>query len=206
MEKIVNKIKPNEEADRNFEYWLSKTDNEKISAVQELREQYIKLYNKENEYNESRKRLLQMDGFPEDFIELLNKHNVKYLIVGAYALALYAEPRNTGDIDVFIERTDENATNLLKALEEFGFGSLALTVTDFISENIIVQLGVQPVRIDIITTISGVSFEEAFSTKEKKQFGKTVANFISKKFLIKNKKTSARKKDLADLELLLKKK
>lgn len=142
----------------------------------------------------------------EDFIKLLNKHNVNYLIVGAYALALYAEPRNTGDIDIFIERSERNAKKILKALKEFDFESLGLAVKDFIAKNMIVQLGVQPVRIDIISTISGVSFEEAFAAKEKKQFGKTVANFISKEFLIKNKKASARKKDLADLELLLKKK
>ena len=143
-------------------------------------------------------------GF-EDFIKLLNKHKVSYLVVGAYALALYAEPRNTGDIDVFIERSEVNAKKILKVLSEFGFESLELTVKDFITQNIIIQLGVQPVRIDIITTISGVSFEDAFAKKEKKQFGKTVANFISKEFLIKNKKASARNKDLADLELLLKK-
>ena len=141
----------------------------------------------------------------EDFIKLLNNHNVRYLIVGAYALALYAEPRNTGDIDIFIEGSEGNAKNILKVLKEFGFESLELTVKDFITKNMIVQLGVQPVRIDIISTISGVSSEEAFTAKEKKQFGKTTANFISEEFLIKNKKASARKKDLADLELLLKK-
>ncbi len=89
-------------------------------------------------------------------------------------------------------------------LKEFGFESLSLTEQDFTTKNMIVQLGVQPVRIDIISTISGVIFKEAFSSKEQKKFGKTIANFISKEMLIKNKKASARKKDLADLELLLK--
>ncbi|GAB4139977.1 MAG: hypothetical protein Fur0015_10530 [Ignavibacteriales bacterium] len=140
----------------------------------------------------------------EDFIRLLNKHKVKYLIVGAYALALYTEPRNTGDIDVFIERTEENAYNILSALKEFGFESLGLKVTDFMTENMVIQLGVQPVRIDILSSISGVDFQDAYQEKEVKNFGKSKANFISKKFMILNKKTSNRKKDLADLELLLK--
>jgi len=183
MEKVVSKVSIKKETERNLEYWISKSDSEKISAVQDLREQYIKFYNKESEYNESRKRLLRMDGFPEEFIKLLNNHNVRYLIVGAYALALYAEPRNTGDIDIFIEGSEGNAKNILTVLKEFGFESLELKLKDFITKNMIVQ----PVRIDIISNISGVNFEEAFAVKEKKQFGKTVANFISEEFLIKNK-------------------
>lgn len=142
----------------------------------------------------------------EDFIEWLNKHEVNYLIVGAYALALFAEPRNTGDIDIFIERSKENAEKIISVLNDFGFESLGLTAKDFVKKNMVVQLGVQPVRIDIISSISGVNFDEAYVFKEVKQFGKTTANFISKEFLIKNKKATARKKDLADLELLLKKK
>lgn len=140
----------------------------------------------------------------EDFIELLNKNEVNYLIVEAYALALFAEPRNTGDIDIFIERSKKNAGKILDVLNEFGFAGLDLSLKDFMSKDMVVQLGVQPVRIDIITSISGVNFEEAFKFKEEKEFGKTTANFISKEFLIKNKKASARHKDLADLELLLK--
>lgn len=141
----------------------------------------------------------------EDFIKLLNKYNVSYLIVGAYALALFAEPRNTGDIDIFIKRSGENAEKMLVVLKEFGFESLRLSSKDFVTKDMVVQLGVQPVRIDIISSISGVAFDEAYEFKEQKQFGKTTAYFISKEFLIKNKKASARKKDLADLELLLKK-
>jgi hypothetical protein len=142
----------------------------------------------------------------EDFIELLNKYSVNYLIVGAYALALFAEPRNTGDIDIFVERSKENAEKILVVLKEFGFAGLDIALNDFMTKDMVVQLGVQPVRIDIITSISGVDFGDAFKFKEEKQFGKTMAYFISKEFLIKNKKASARKKDLADLELLLKKK
>ncbi len=142
----------------------------------------------------------------EDFIELLNKHKVEYLIVGAYALALYAEPRNTGDIDIFIGMSNENAKKMLDVLEEFGFESLRLSKNDFLEENMVIQLGVQPVRIDILTSISGVDFREAYLNKEVTQFGDVKANFISKEYLIKNKKSSGRKIDLADLELLSKNK
>lgn len=142
----------------------------------------------------------------EDFIELLNKYSVNYLIVGAYALALFTEPRNTGDIDIFIERSKENAEKILSVLKKFGFAGLKFVLKDFMTKDMVVQLGVQPVRIDIITSISGVEFEDAFKFREEKQFGRTKAYFISREFLIKNKKASARKKDLADLELLLGKK
>lgn len=137
-----------------------------------------------------------------DFVKLLNKHKVQYLIVGAYALALYAEPRNTGDIDIFINRSNENVENILKVLIDFGFEGLSLTESDFMRKDNVIQLGVSPVRIDIITSISGVDFDEAYQDKVSHKFGNTTANFISKEFLIKNKKASARKKDLADLELL----
>lgn len=142
----------------------------------------------------------------EEFIQLLNKHKVKYLIVGAYALALYAEPRNTGDIDFFIENSNENAKKILEVLTDFGFDELNITVADLIKEDSIIQLGVAPVRIDLITSISGVSFNEAYKAKQKFKFGNYSATFISKKFLIQNKTASSRKKDLADLELLLKSK
>lgn len=139
----------------------------------------------------------------ENFIKLLNNHKVEYLIVGAYALALYSEPRNTGDIDIFINRTDENVDNMLKVLTDFGFEELGLTKSDFETENNVIQLGVSPVRIDILTSISGVDFDEAYKHKYSNKFGITTADFISKDHLIKNKKASSRKKDIADLESLL---
>ena len=139
----------------------------------------------------------------EDFIELLNNYEVEYLIVGAYALALYAEPRNTGDIDIFINATEANVNNLLKALDKFGFDGFGLTKRDFLTKNNVIQLGVSPVRIDILTSISGVDFEESYKNKFSNEFGNTYAYFISKSDLIKNKKASSRKKDLADLESLM---
>lgn len=138
----------------------------------------------------------------EDFIKLLNKFEVRYLIVGAYAMALYAEPRNTGDIDFFYDRSQINVDKLLKVLCEFGFSNLNIKQKDLIEKNIVFQLGVQPVRIDLISSISGVEFKPAFNSKTQTMFGNTTAYFISKEFLIKNKRAVGRKKDLADLDLL----
>lgn len=139
----------------------------------------------------------------EDFIELLNKHKVEYMIVGAYALALYAKPRNTGDIDIFVNRTESNANLVLNVLKEFGFESIGITREDLLLEGRIIQLGVSPVRIDILNSIDGINFIDAYSRIEKVKFGNTVANFISREDLIKNKSSSRRKKDQADLEELL---
>jgi len=187
----------------DIKFWSSKTFEERLSAVQTLREQYISLFNKQEEYDESRKRLLP-EGTPsvEEFIELLNKHNVKYMIVGAYAFALYAKPRNTGDLDIFIERSDGNASLMMQVLTEFGLESLKITKDDFITEGRIIQLGVSPVRIDIMNRIDGVSFNEAFSRIEKVKFGDSFANFISKSDLIINKLSTNRLKDKADAEEL----
>ena len=135
-----------------------------------------------------------------EFIELLNKHNVKYLIVGAYALALYAKPRNTGDLDIFISSSDNNAASMVKVLKEFGFESAEINKKDFLTRGRIIQLGVSPVRIDIMNTIDGVKFNEAYKQVVKVRFGNSMANFISKEHLIKNKLSSKRKKDQADLE------
>jgi predicted nucleotidyltransferase len=138
----------------------------------------------------------------EEFIELLNRHSVEYMIVGAYALALYTRPRNTGDIDIFIGRTNSNADLMLSVLKKFGFESAGITKEDFLTEGRIIQLGVSPVRIDIMNSIDGVLFEEAYKRVEKVKFGDTTANFISRQDLINNKLSSKRKKDQADLEEL----
>ena len=138
----------------------------------------------------------------EEFIGLLNKQKIKYMIVGAYALALYAKPRNTGDLDIFIERSENNAKSMLKVLKEFGLESLEITKEDFMTEGRVLQLGVSPVRIDIMNSIDGVEFNTAFNRVEKVNFGSITANFISKEDLIKNKSSSKRKKDQADLEEL----
>ncbi len=111
----------------------------------------------------------------EDFIELLNKNDVKYMIVGAYALALYARPRNTGDIDIFVQRDENNAEKILQVLRQFGFESIGIVETDLLAEGKVIQLGVSPVRIDIMNSIDGVNFNEAYQRIKKIMFGNTAS-------------------------------
>ena len=96
----------------------------------------------------------------EEFIELLNKHKVKYMIVGAYAFALYAKPRNTGDLDIFIESSEDNADLMMRG-SRVRAELLNITKEDFITEGRVIQIGVSPVRIDIMNKIDGVSFDDA---------------------------------------------
>jgi len=107
----------------------------------------------------------------KELLELFNAHKVEYMIVGGYALAFHGAPRYTGDIDILVKPDQENALRILSALEEFGFGSVGLEKSDFISQDKIVQLGVPPVRVDIITTISGITWEEAASGKVAGKYG-----------------------------------
>ncbi len=137
-----------------------------------------------------------------DLLALLNEHKVEYLIVGGYALAFHGAPRFTGDIDVFVRPTPENAVRILDALAVFGFRFANLTADDFQNPNNVVQLGVPPVRIDIITSISGVSWEEAETAKEPGTFGDVTVCYIGRREYIKNKRSAGRKKDLADVEAL----
>jgi hypothetical protein len=138
----------------------------------------------------------------KDLLELFNAHKVEYIIVGGYALAFHGVPRYTGDIDIFVKPDDENATRIMSALEDFGFGSVGLVAQDFERPGQVVQLGVPPVRIDIITSISGVSWKDAFSHRTAGQYGDIHVHYIGHKQLIVNKRAMGRKKDLADLEAL----
>lgn len=146
--------------------------------------------------------MLKVEKDFEEFVGLLNKFNVEYMIVGAYALALYTRPRNTGDIDIFVNGSPKNAKQLIKVIDEFGFENAGIEESDFITKGRIVQLGVSPIRIDIINEIDGIDFSDSYKRKETFQFGKVSANFISRSDIIKNKKASDRKKDQADLEEL----
>jgi hypothetical protein len=138
----------------------------------------------------------------KELLELFNKHKVEYVVVGGYALAFHGAPRYTGDMDILVNPDAINAGRIIAALEDFGFGSVGLTATDFESPNQIIQLGVPPVRVDIITSITGVSWEDAFSTRAQGKYGDTQVNFIGREQFLLNKRTLGRKKDLADLEAL----
>ncbi len=138
----------------------------------------------------------------KEFIELLNLHNVKYLVTGGYAVCYHEYPRMTGHIDFIVERSGENAARIEAVLIAFGFGELGLTANDFIEPDTIVQLGFPPNRIDIITSISGVTFDEAWRDRIPDEIDGSPLNFIGKQALIANKKASGRPKDLADCHAL----
>jgi len=135
-----------------------------------------------------------------DLLELFNKYKVDYLIVGAYALGFHGVPRYTGDLDVLVKPDPINARRIMQALQEFGFGSVGLTSVDFEEEGKVVQLGFPPVRVDIITSITGVSWEQAESGRVKGPFGDLTVHYLGRDDFIANKSALGRKKDLADLE------
>ena len=137
-----------------------------------------------------------------DLLALLNKHQVDYLIVGAYALAYHGAPRYTGDIDIYVRPETGNARRIIEALGEFGFRLPGLTDADFLGPGKVVQLGVPPVRIDLLTSISGVPWEEAQLTSEPGEFGDVPVRYIGRDQYIANKRASGRQKDLADIEAL----
>ncbi len=138
----------------------------------------------------------------KEFIELLNANNVKYLIVGGYAVGIHGYPRYTKDLDIWILVSHENAENVLKSLKQFGFGSLGLQKEDFLRPDEFVQLGYPPNRIDIVTSCDGVVFETCYESKKQVIVGDLTINFIDLENLKKNKKASARPQDLADLDNL----
>ncbi len=138
----------------------------------------------------------------KELLELLNRQKVKYIVVGGYALAFHGAPRFTGDLDLFVKADKQNSRRILKALKRFGFGSLNLTEADFEKPDTVVQLGVSPVRIDIITSLTGLSWKQAFEGRKKGKYGDISIYYIGRKELIKNKKATGRKRDIADIEAL----
>jgi hypothetical protein len=138
------------------------------------------------------------------FLELLNSNEVEYLVVGAFAVAFHGFPRYTADLDLLVRPTDENANRVMRALSEFGFGKVGIEVTDLVSPGIVVQLGVKPNRIDLLTAISGVSFEEAWTARNEAELDGIATHFIGLAALLRNKTQTGRAKDLGDAEELRK--
>jgi hypothetical protein len=145
-----------------------------------------------------------MDITPDfkEFIQLLNQNNVHYLVVGGYAVAAYGYPRYTGDIDFWIKPDNKNAENIVNALLQFGFGSVDINKEDFLKENFVVQLGYPPNRIDIMTGISGLAFEECWEEKKEIDLEGEKIFFISLRHLKLNKAHTGRDKDKLDLNNL----
>lgn len=138
----------------------------------------------------------------KEFIQLLNENKVDYLVVGGYAVAIHGFPRTTGDIDFWIKPNEENAKRIVKALIDFGFGSLDINAEDFTKEDSVVQLGLPPNRIDIMTSVSGVEFDLCWNNKKEVEFEGQKINFISLHYLRLNKKSTGRDKDNLDLKNL----
>ena len=137
-----------------------------------------------------------------EFIELLNVHKVEYLVVGGYAVGYHGRPRYTGDIDFWVAISKENALNILQVLNSFGFESVGLKEEDFLKEDLIVQLGYEPCRIDILTSIAGVGFKECYERKIVANLEGLIVNFIHINDLKENKLKTGRSKDLGDIENL----
>jgi hypothetical protein len=131
----------------------------------------------------------------------LNARGVDYVIVGAFALAHHGRPRATGDLDIWVRPTSENARRLLVALGDFGFSSVKLTERDVLSGQVI-QLGYPPVRVDLLSVLDGLSSDEVWAGKAAGKFGDIPTSYLSREALIKNKRATGRPQDLADIAAL----
>lgn len=138
----------------------------------------------------------------KDIIDLFEKYNVQYALVGGYAVIYYGYVRSTHDIDFLLFPSEENASRIMKALTEFGFGNAGIPEEYFTKEGTAIHIGVEPNRIDFLTTLKGVSNAEIFKRIERVDFEGTQLNIVSRKDLLQSKKASERLKDLADAEEL----
>lgn len=143
----------------------------------------------------------------EDFADLLDallEAGARFVVVGAYALAVHGVPRATGDLDILVDATPENAARVWAALRRFGapVESLGIRAEDFSTPGIVVQIGVPPRRIDLLTRCSGVHFDDAWASRAQHRVGALEVPFIGRDALIKNKRATGRTKDLADVEAL----
>ena len=138
----------------------------------------------------------------KDILLILLKNKVRFLIVGAYAMGAYGYPRATGDFDIWVENSFENSKKVYQSLKEFGAPLLKINKETFSNESIIFQIGVAPKRVDIITTIDGVNFKKAYSSKKIIKIENIFSPFISLKDLIKNKQSTGREKDKLDVKYL----
>lgn len=141
------------------------------------------------------------DDFKE-FLRLLDDHDVRYLIVGGYAVGFHGYPRSTGDMDVWVETTPENADRLVDVLKEFGFDVPDLEPGLFLESDRVIRMGHPPLRIELLTSVSGVSFSKSFRTRVQDTIEGVPVCFIGLEKLKENKQASGRHKDLDDLEHL----
>jgi hypothetical protein len=141
----------------------------------------------------------------QDFVDLLDaflRADVRFLVVGAYAFAVHARPRATGDLDIWIEPTAENAGRAMAALGEFGAPLQQVTAQDFTQPDVVFQIGVAPRRIDILTGLTGLTFGEAWADRTAHAIGPLEVPFLGRASLIRNKRATGRPQDIADLSYL----
>ena len=148
--------------------------------------------------------LMPLNKDLREFLELLNSNAVEYLVVGAFAVAFHGFPRYTADLDLLVRPTAENAQRIMRALLQFGFGNLGIQAEDLQSPGKVIQLGVKPNRIDLLTAITGVSFDEAWATRKEAKLEGISTQFIGRQALIRNKECTGRARDLGDAEELRK--
>ena len=138
----------------------------------------------------------------KDFLRLLNSHNVRYLLVGGYAVGYHGYPRATGDMDIWIEMSEPNSKKVASAFRDFGMSDEAISEDLFLETKKVIRMGEPPVRLEVITSASGVDFKECFSHREVLEIDGIPINFISLEDLKKNKRAAGRFKDMEDLEHL----
>jgi len=138
----------------------------------------------------------------KDFLKLLNSKQVDYLLIGGYAVGYHGYSRATADMDIWVASYPRNAEKMVEVLREFGFAVEGLSADLFLKENTVIRMGVPPFRIEVLTTISGVSFEECYNERATDTLDDVEVNLISLKHLKANKKAAGRLKDLTDLEYL----
>jgi len=141
----------------------------------------------------------------QDFLDLLRAfidRNVRFMVVGAYALGVHGRPRATGDLDVWVDPTADNAERVIRALEQFGAPMGQITAADFSRPGIVFQMGLPPLRIDVLTELSGLTFSEAWSSRTQAAFGPLTVDVIGREAFVKNKRATGRAKDLGDIEAL----
>jgi predicted nucleotidyltransferase len=141
------------------------------------------------------------DDFKE-FLRLLKKYNVEFVIVGGYAVAFHGYIRTTNDMDIFFRNTSENIHQIEKALIEFGFTEGSFNLDEFYDQGSIIRMGVPPVRIELINAISGLTFDQVWENKISGNYGDLLIFYIGFNELIKNKRASGRPKDLLDIDEL----
>lgn len=138
----------------------------------------------------------------KEFLQSLNSEGVEYLVVGGHAVAFHGYPRATADLDVWVARSSENADKLERAVRGFGFDVPELDRGLFLQEDTIIRMGAPPIRIEILTSVSGVGFEECHEARQVAELEGVSVNFISLEHLKRNKRAAGRHQDLSDLDHL----